>query len=99
MPGMLVGSAATTREAGRDVAVRVRTAVPARRPEDRPSGGRRLREPDRLRDRRLDDVELVGLRDVVEHGARVVGAPVVQRRQHTPDLEAAVGEAAYIVDG
>ena len=48
---------------------------------------------------RLDDLEVVGLGDGLQHRAGVVGAAVVQRRQHAPDLERAVGEAAHVVHG
>src|SRR5690348_3420126 len=46
--------------------------------QDRPAGRGRLRELDRLGDRGLEDLELVGYGDVVEHRAGVVGAAVVQ---------------------
>src|SRR4051794_30041861 len=84
-------------EAGRNLAVRVGAAVVPSRRQDRAAGGGRLRESDRLRDRRLDDVEVVGLGDVVQHRPCVVGTSVVQRGQHAPDLELAVGEPAYVM--
>ena len=81
------------------LAVGLRALAAAARRQDRPAGRRGLGELDRLGDRRLDDLEVVGLADRLQHRARVVGATVVERRQHAPHLEAAVGEAAYVVDG
>src|SRR4051794_21742109 len=86
MAAMLGRPTAVFVEAGRDFPVRVGAAVVPGRRQDRAAGSGRLREPDRLRDRWLDDIYLVCLGDVVEHRPRVVGTSVVQRGQNAPDL-------------
>ena len=96
---LLLGAGGPLDEVLGDLAVGVGALAAATRGEDRPAGGRGLGELDRLGDRRLDDLEVVGLADRLQHRAGVVGAAVVERRQHAPHLEAAVGEAAYVVDG
>ena len=53
-----------------------------RRHQHRAAGGRGLGEADRLRDRRVEHRQLVAAGDVGDHRAGVVGAAVVQRRQH-----------------
>ena len=66
--------------------------------KDGPTGGRRLGEPDRPRDRGLT-TSMSYVAAIVSSTARaVLGAPVVQRRQHAHHLEVRVGVAAYVVD-
>src|SRR5680860_680946 len=95
----LVAAGSSPGEAGCDFPVRVGTAVLASSRQDRPAGRGCLGETDRLRDRRLDHVELISLRDGFQHRSSMQSATVVQRRQHAPYLERLVGEATYVVDG
>src|SRR5680860_116871 len=81
------------------LAVRVRPAMFAVRAQDRLSGRRGLGESNRLRDRWAQYVKVIGRRDRVEHGASMVGAPVVQRGKDAPHLKALVGEAPDVVHG
>src|SRR5680860_1563323 len=81
------------------LAVRVRPAMFAVRAQDRPSGRRGLGEANRLRERWTQHVKVIGRRDRVEHGASMVGAPVVQRGKHAPNLETFVGEPPDVVHG
>src|SRR5680860_700360 len=95
----LVAAGGSPGEAGCDFPVRVGTAVLASGSQDRSAGRGCLGETDRLRDRRLDHVELISLRDGFQHRSSMQSATVVQRRQHAPHPERLVGEAAYVVDG
>ena len=93
------GAGSSGRQVGSHLAVGLGALAAAAGGEDRATRGGGLGELDGLRDGRLDDGEVVGLRDRLEHRAGVVGAAVVQRRQDPPHLETPVGEAAHVMDG
>src|SRR5680860_1403952 len=70
----LVAAGSSPGEAGCDFPVRVGTAVLASSRQDRPAGRGCLGETDRLRDRRLDHVELISLRDGFQHRSSMQSA-------------------------
>ena len=65
----------------------------------RVTGGRGLSKPDRFGDGRFEHRHPVAAGDVGEHLAGMVGAPVVQRRQHAQDTQPPVRQTLHVMHG